>query len=420
MKYEFQMKRKHYLEWIIGNFRHDNERDLQKIPLSNEDWQNIYKVAVDEGVAPYLYYRLKESALNLEMPPEIREKFIEISRYVLAKNTTLFHELGRVLRGLFEKDIKVIVLKGSFLSEAVYPHNGLRPMSDIDLLVCKKDLIRVQKELLEMGYHQKKQMSIEEQCVQSHHLNPFFNERAIKIEIHWNLSAHLLEINEVIRDGIWKRARHFRIAGVDTLILSPEDLLLHLCIHTSLHHLFKNWLKAFCDIAETARYFQDEINWDKLFRYAHEMNLDRFVYTTLFCVSDLFGVKSHTNALVKFRPENFNQEKINLVKDSIFEEFNKTPLQDRNFANVWCHQKTGIRRLFHIFRVVFLPKNELAGKYNVRSDSKTVYLLYLVRIKDIMLKYSRSVLHLFFHDKELMSSIEKTNKRNELREWLRS
>ncbi len=65
-------------------------------------------------------------------------------QFVLAKNTRLFHALGEILIAFNKNSIQTLVLKGPFLAEHVYGNIGLRPMSDLDILIHQSDSTSVQ------------------------------------------------------------------------------------------------------------------------------------------------------------------------------------------------------------------------------------------------------------------------------------
>ncbi|MBT7790835.1 MAG: hypothetical protein HN757_18405 [Calditrichaeota bacterium] len=48
----------------------------------------------------------------------------------------------------------MIVIKGAYLSETVYPRNCLRPMGDVDILALESDIIRTHEKLLLMSHTQ--------------------------------------------------------------------------------------------------------------------------------------------------------------------------------------------------------------------------------------------------------------------------
>lgn len=414
------MTRKDYIEWIIHHIIHVDSQDYPETSLSDKDWENVYNVALEEGVAPYLYYCLNKSASNLSITQQVKNKFVTTTQNVLARNTVLYHELGKILRLFSENNIRVIVLKGAYLADKVYPHIGLRVMGDIDLLVNKSDLEIAQKLLLQRGYQQSEQLSIADQCKKSHHLIPFLNENAIMIEIHWTLSRHFQHQNKIIVPSLWARARPCCIAGEDVLILSPEDSVMHLCIHNSYNHLFVLWLKAFCDFAETVKYYHDEIDWEKVLQYAVSWNLVRCVYITLYFVSELMGVDVPERVLTRLRQDGFNQEAITHAKERILADWDETPSPDKTFANVLVYKGSGIKSIIYIMKKVFIPKVLLAKRYKIAQESQLVYLYYLVRIRDIIFKHLSSVLHFLRRDTEMMASYEKQNREKKLKDWIRS
>ena len=414
------LKRKDYIEWIINHIIHVDSPSYPETSLSDKDWENVYNVALEEGVAPYLYHCLKKSNSNLGIPPQVKNKFVTTTQNVLARNTVLYHELGKILRLFSENNIRVIVLKGAYLAEKVYPHIGLRVMGDIDLLVHKSDLEIAQKLLLGRGYKQSAQLSIVDQCEKSHHLIPFINDNAIMIEVHWILSRHIKDQNKTVIDGLWDRAQPCNIAGENILILSPEDILLYLCIHNSYHHLFVLWLKAFCDISETVKHYHDEIDWEKVLLYAKSWNMVRCVYITLYLVSELMEVHVPDRVLARLKQRGFNQEAISLVNELIFADWDETPSPDKTFANVLVYKGSGIRSIVYILKIIFIPKVLLAKRYKIAQESRVVYLYYLVRIKDIIFKHLSSVLNFIRRDTEMMASYEKQNREKKLADWIRS
>lgn len=69
------------------------------------------------------------------------------------------------------------------------------------------------------------------------HVPAMENQDGLMIELHWRIS---FEEDPVVFniDYLWQRARPARIANVEMLALNFEDLILHLCFHTSYHLVF--------------------------------------------------------------------------------------------------------------------------------------------------------------------------------------
>jgi len=202
--------------------------------LSSSDWDDVIQQSVRHGITPLLYQRLKALSPSANIPDSIVQKLQEIYLHNAARNMRLYHELSTVLKILQNEDIPVIVLKGAALAETVYQNIALRPMGDVDLLVKKEDLHRAETTLLNLGYVipeiylEKKDWYWKEH----HHLTPYLKN--ITIEVHWNIAppSHQFQIDI---NGMWDRARLTKIANIEALVLSHEDLILHLCLHNMVH-----------------------------------------------------------------------------------------------------------------------------------------------------------------------------------------
>ena len=124
-------------------------RDLSHASI---DWDRLTERACYHGVAPLLYNNLQ----HMDTPDVwSRNALSGLKRAyyaTAARNGLLYQALHEMLHALKTKGIPVIVLKGAALAETVYPHRALRPMSDVDLLIHKADLPRVEDTLMGLGY----------------------------------------------------------------------------------------------------------------------------------------------------------------------------------------------------------------------------------------------------------------------------
>ena len=240
------------IEWLLDCLRAGTaeEKSARLGRLSESDWNQVLDVAMRHGVAPLLYDRLRPLSSNCHIPPAVLLNLPVAYLANAARNLRIYHQLGQVLTALQEQGIPVIVLKGAHLAELVYGNIALRTMCDLDLLVRKDDLARTAARLQELGYAWNDCQGVEAASATSHHLPPFLRPGAAPIEIHWTIAGLRLGLN-IERDGLWERSRAVVVAGVETLVLSPEDLLLHLCMHAGSHHGFNVGLRPFCDIAQT-------------------------------------------------------------------------------------------------------------------------------------------------------------------------
>ncbi len=218
--------------------------------LTPADWHDLMQQARSHAVLYLLYHRLKTRNLDRHIPADIHQA-VRTEYFELAwRNNSLYNDLSKILKTLQQENIPVILLKGAHLAQVVYGNIALRPMGDIDLLVRKNDLPKAKELLLGLGYSPFKEIDIATACVGSQHLPPMVKQDAPPVELHWTIENPTRPFTIDI-DGLWQRTQPSSVANFDTLTLSPEDLLLHLCLHTSAHHLYSNGLRAFCDIRET-------------------------------------------------------------------------------------------------------------------------------------------------------------------------
>jgi hypothetical protein len=101
----------------------------------------------------------------------VGERLHRIYLVHLGRNTRRLHRLGKLLRLLEQAGIRVAVLKGAHLAEAVYRNIGLRSMNDLDILVRKTDLDRTMQCIGEAGF-----------------LSP---ENRLDLDVHTNLSQSI-------------------------------------------------------------------------------------------------------------------------------------------------------------------------------------------------------------------------------------
>ena len=120
--------------------------------------------------------------------------------------------------------VRVIVLKGAHLGNLVYGSPALRTMGDLDLMVRRDQLSVAERLLARLGYTPLYEPLKQMDFTNHHHTRPLSRPGGIRIDVHWNIERPTAPVQADL-DGIWHRAVAARIAGVDVLVLSPEDLV---------------------------------------------------------------------------------------------------------------------------------------------------------------------------------------------------
>jgi hypothetical protein len=243
-----------------------------------------------------------------------------------------------------------------------------------------------------------------------HHLPPYWKVGSFPIEIHWtvaNPESHIRVDPDVLR----QRARAQRIANVPVLVLSAEDLLIHLCIHACYQDRFETGLRAIIDVYETLRIYKADMVWEQVVERALDWKAHKGVYLTLYLTKILLGAPVPESVLTSLYPEGPENEIIAWATEKLFGEGNVS----RNYAVIWGKASV-LEKARLLWRRVFLPLNALSLKYSIRPDSPYIYFYYLVRFKDLLLRYSGDIWHERWRKGESVS----INRDAVLADWLLS
>lgn len=366
----------------------DIQCKIEEILSNVLDWNYIVDCSIKQGISPLFYWNLNKINNGKDVPSEVMKSLEKIYYSNLARNMLLYDELSKILKAFQKAGIVTIVLKGAFLAEEIYKNIGLRPMSDIDLLIKEKDLQKAKKELIEMKYSAttifQTRLHEQFQTVLTNELPFIHRDKKSYIEIHWDIQPptinYKVEINK-----FWNNAKPVKIAGIETLTFAPENLLQHLCLHLDKHINMSSAppakpLRDYCDIAEVTRHYKDMINWNYLVQSSKDYGIEEPIFQNLFIAKKYFGA---------FIPENIHSE-FELVKSSIyFEEIFKgltkeNPNKKYQFLEtdllVNLKKVNGIwNKSRLIFGDVFPSKKYMIHCYSIMNE-KRVYKYYLIRL----------------------------------------
>ncbi len=374
--------------------------------LPAEDWNGIVELSLLHGVAPLLLARLRERNLQQSVPTEILKKLQSATLHTGLKNTKLYHELGNVLKGFVQESIPVIVLKGAHLAELVYPNIALRPMDDVDLLVRKNDLERVEKKLHEIGYGHLTADAERMKSTTPHHLTPFRKNGCSPVEVHWTLPS--MGSFEKDADEIWARAHSVTIGGCETRVLSPVDLLLHVSIHASLHHRFGLGLRPLCDVAAIANRHYDGLDWEKILKYAGAWRLRSGVYLTLHLAKEMVGARIPDHVLQMMRPPDFDIRLNEWAKEQIFTR--NTELGDSSAMSPRLAEFLGpgslSSKIQQLFRLAFPSREDMSRTFGIPLNSSRLIFSYPIHWKDVLLLRGGVVWRLLCRDRETIEKAE--------------
>src|SRR4030095_17246343 len=109
-------------------------------------------------------------------------------------------------------------------------------------------------------------------------------------DLHWHAARYLRfeGIVDVDHEGLWDRARPLVTAEGRSLMLAPEDLLLHLVLHLTLGSDFARVL-WYADIDAVLRHFAARLDWDRLIAEAERWRIRTLAGWALGVVRESFG-----------------------------------------------------------------------------------------------------------------------------------
>lgn len=384
--------------------------------LSASDWEALIKESGRHDVAPLFYQRLKAFPPDSPIPDWMRRRLRLLYLQNAGRNTNLYHSLGKVLEVLRKNHIPVIALKGAHMAELVYGNIALRPMCDLDLLVKEKDLLRVEEILLDLGY---RPVEDERQVSEKNrHFAYRLPGKELYVEIHWTLIRADYPF-DIDLEGQWERARPAVIGNCAVWVQAPEDLLLHLCLHTCKDHLFENGLKFLCDLTETIGHYANEMDWNQVLFRSRQWGIEKSVYLTLRLAVELLKASVPEDLLKAIRPNDFEESYMGMAKTLIFEKTQDPDLLSftADMARVWGPGRFSKKAVLFLKRV-FPPPELMSRIYPVAAGSLRLYFYYPKRIKDVLQWHGSQVWRLLRRDERLTALAKHKYKIIPLMDWL--
>ncbi|MDC3234754.1 nucleotidyltransferase family protein, partial [Candidatus Puniceispirillum sp.] len=217
-------------------------------------------------------------------------------------------ELENAATLLASHDIPLVALKNSGIAKALYPHYGACPMGDLDVLVRKADFRRAHRILMERGYILKFRSPLErenldkaEQGGGAEYAVTLPNGDSLWFELQWRPVAGrwIRPDQEPASDELVLRSK--QIQGSDVRILSPEDNLLQVALHTAKHTFVRApGFRLHTDVDRIVR--TENINWDLFETRVCTLQVKTAVFFSLAFAHDLLGTPIPLDLLNRIRP----------------------------------------------------------------------------------------------------------------------
>lgn len=257
------------------------------------NWPSLVQTATRHGLAPLLFAALKHGALVNGVPSAaldgLRLAYVRAS----IGNQLAFQELAVWLDHFEREQIAVVLLKGAALAPTLYDDRALRPMGDLDLLIPRAAVARVQAALVEQGYRASTEMAqgfAERFSVERSFLR--LGKRPAQIDLHWHAFTTSYYADRIPIEWFWQRTSAMQIEQRRALTFSPTAQLLYLATHGVLHQ-YRRLIWSY-DLALLMARRAREIDWDEAFEAAAPFGLLPVLGQALAEVCEQWGISNPT------------------------------------------------------------------------------------------------------------------------------
>jgi len=258
--------------------------------LDAAGWDLLVRQARSAGLLGRLAILLQERGQADRVPPQPAEH-LHAGRVVADKHErTMRWEVRCLARALAGLDVPVVLLKGAAYVMADLPPARGRLYADVDLMVPKASLHRVEARLLEQGWESLKLHPYDQRFYRKwmHELPPLIHRgRRTVLDLHHTI----LPETGRLRPQPEKLLAASRPLGEGPFrVFAPEDLVLHSAAHLFQDGDFAGGLRDLIDQDDLLRHFGREAGfWDRLVPRAKELELSRPLYYALRFTQQLLG-----------------------------------------------------------------------------------------------------------------------------------
>ncbi len=239
---------------------------VQALAYSRTDWESVWEVARNHGVAPIVYRNLKSANIPT-LPQAIDAKFKQYLFQNITRRQRSEQQLLRALRFLAGQDVAVMLVKGAALNKRVYDESWYTFSEDIDLL------LRPSRQELANTAGTKILDFLDEINIQRSSL-----QENIEYDFYAHHDVTMNDLLNVDFQAVWQEARRIPVGDQLAYCMADADLMIAACIGSARKRFFR--LKSLLDIAESTRKLP-ALNWSQIAAKADTYNCSAIVYTAV-------------------------------------------------------------------------------------------------------------------------------------------
>jgi hypothetical protein len=347
------------------------------------DWPYFSNLANEHGVAALVWYNLEKYRLHSEIPEAVAYFLKCTLMRSLGRNTFNTESMGEVLRLLNAENIKIVILKGLALENSVYGNQGLRQMSDVDILINRDECIKARKILISNGYVSLPVKSFFHKQILAYygkHL-PSLIKNGTSVEIHHELFGGR---KNLMTKMLYDSSYMVEIKGEKAWFPQPQIFFLYLVKHLWLHEMNnESQLRLYTDLIVLIEKHNYEILNYNLLKCASDAGMSEILAWHLEPLRDIWGV-SFPQWLNDFIDKWHNEDFVDRFFFFLRSPKNNPPGDKSGFYRHILTDIPGFHRKFlFILGDIFPTVSFMKNRYKCKSTLK-VLLYYPHRLGKVL------------------------------------
>lgn len=210
---------------------------LRSVALGDHAWHDVLALAHAHRMVALVGARLDQLPPGT-VPPDALEAWHAARVACATDSLAAAGELARVVTLLRAAGVEAVAYKGPALSVVLYGDAGVRPCTDLDLVVPPREYGAARAALCGAGFASRNGFSRVQEAVvmygQGHADFAQPGRDAPFVELHWRFAAQRLPWSPPVPD-LRARAERVSVGGVEALAPSANDQLLLLALHGTRH-----------------------------------------------------------------------------------------------------------------------------------------------------------------------------------------
>lgn len=351
----------------------DEQKEDIKKRFESADIEELYKAAHIHELDGVVGSLAKD--LGLSLCDEWEKEYERQQKHL----TFLREKAKEICDVMAQNNIPMVILKNGGIMIGLVENAAKCPMEDIDSLVRKSDFYKAHEILVNNGFTFKFRSEYEAEkldeayrdgATEYYILTP--DGEKMWFELAWRSVAGRWIRPDLEPDTDEFIENSYCPVGTKARVLSPEDNLLQVCIHTAKHSYVRApGLRLHMDVDRIVAH--TKIDWEKFLQKVKATHVKTSTYLSLYIPSVLFGTKVPQNVLDELKPKNVKVLLKLLAKAGLLNpkerKFNK--LQFLRFQTALYDSKKDI------LKVIYPSKEWMQERYNSKATAKFTVLRLL-------------------------------------------